>query len=397
MKSICNISSLYIFLWVLYNLQGMLFGQGGAISQSILLGLLMLSLYYCCYVNMKMRPLPLLLKAMNFFLLFLSVYGVINLFRLEPMYLSEGAIVPVANHDYLKNLLISMTPTYAFYYFTKKGYINHRTLFWLLPIYLVVATMMYWEYNRNMLVTLASLGSTRTELTNNIGYVFVALIPLLFLWHKKMVCQHVFMSYILYYVVMSMKRGAILTAVLLVAWLVSSSFSLLSTKQRVRFVSFVAVIVILGISFVGNLMLESDYFNYRVEQTMAGNSSNREDFYGTLWRHWLEDSTFVEFFVGAGATETVNIVGNFAHNDWLELLINQGLLGVLLYVVYWIAFFRNWKLLRHDKELYAMMGCALLSCLIPSLFSMSYANMNMITTLVIGFCLANVRKMPQKI
>lgn len=101
--------------------------------------------------------------------------------------------------------------------------------------------------------------------------------------------------------------------------------------------------------------------------------------------------------MGAGATETVNIVGNFAHNDWLELLINQGLLGVLLYVVYWIAFFRNWKLLRHDKELYAMMGCALLSCLIPSFFSMSYANMNMITTLVIGFCLANVRKMPQKI
>ena len=31
-------------------------------------------------------------------------------------------------------------------------------------------------------------------------------------------------------------------------------------------------------------------------------------------------------------------MSNFAHNDWLEILTNQGLVGVVIYGFYWVCF-----------------------------------------------------------
>lgn len=81
------------------------------------------------------------------------------------------------------------------------------------------------------------------------------------------------------------------------------------------------------------MMAESDYFNHRIEQTLEGDSSNRDVIYGGLIIHFLDETNALKLFLGNGAQATLKIHGGFAHNDWLELLINNGIIGALIYIL----------------------------------------------------------------
>ena len=88
----------------------------------------------------------------------------------------------------------------------------------------------------------------------------------------------------------------------------------------------------------------------------------------------------------------MNVAGNYAHQDWLELACNNGLLGVLLALLFYITIFFTAYLHRNNlrKEYYTaflMVGFMLFS---KTLFSMSIANMKIWEIMPIAFLLWNV-------
>ena len=131
-----------------------------------------------------------------------------------------------------------------------------------------------------------------------------------------------------------MKRGAILLAVVLTIYFLYHSLKEASQKEKLYLLLLSIVAIVLICMEVADLMDNSAYFNRRVQQTLEGDASGRYSIYSILWDAFLENGSL--FLCGADAT--IEFAGNFAHNDWLELLINNGLLGIVLYVGYWWRF-----------------------------------------------------------
>ena len=80
------------------------------------------------------------------------------------------------------------------------------------------------------------------------------------------------------------------------------------------------------------------YFQKRIENTLDGNSSGRDVLYNSLANYFWNETTSMQFVFGSGANATLQVVGDYAHNDWLEIAVNQGVLGLLVYVFYWMLF-----------------------------------------------------------
>jgi hypothetical protein len=124
---------------------------------------------------------------------------------------------------------------------------------------------------------------------------------------------------------------------------------------------------------------------------MEGSSSNRDIIYGTLWRHFINNDNVLQVFFGEGAFHTQNVTGYVkAHNDWLELLIDCGLITVLIYLIYWISFAINWLKSKPDILVFSMMGACFIFSFSRTFFSMSFSDMPFYTSMIMGYCFAKV-------
>ena len=160
----------------------------------------------------------------------------------------------------------------------------------------------------------------------------------------------------------------------------------------------VSVVVVLIIAYlVWHLFQTSDFFNQRMQATIEGNLSGRNLLYVTSFNYFLYDTTLFQFLFGSGANATLEVSMNYAHNDWLELAINQGVFGVVLYAVYWVCFFRAWRSMSDNRLIAFSFGLLLLIYFMRTFFSFSYGDMNIYSTSVLGFCLGvESRKMEGK-
>jgi O-antigen ligase len=99
----------------------------------------------------------------------------------------------------------------------------------------------------------------------------------------------------------------------------------------------------------------------------------------------------MSFIFGNGANATLKIGMNYAHNDWLELAINNGVIGLILYVWYYIALFIDYRKIKKVNRSYAnVILMTIVILFATSLFSMSYASVDIAMAIALGFILAQV-------
>ena len=173
-----NICNFYILLWCLYNLQGTLYASGSIISQGILAVLLLISLFFVIYANAKFE-MPPYMKVLNVMLLMFTVYGILLIFSGETLIVREGYIGAVSNKGYVKSIYISLLPIYAFFVFAKTGQLSKLVVRRWVPVFLGVVIVTFLTRQSELLAEAEELMSTQEEFTNNVGYTFLAIIPLL--------------------------------------------------------------------------------------------------------------------------------------------------------------------------------------------------------------------------
>lgn len=138
-------------------------------------------------------------------------------------------------------------------------------------------------------------------------------------------------------------------------------------------------------------MSTSDYMMSRIESTMQGNSSGRDKLYSYFWRYFTEEANALHYLIGRGANGTLEIYYNYAHNDWLEIAVNQGLLGLIIYAFYWLVFYKTWKnAINSDAKTIFVLTILILFA--KSIFSMSYGAMTYVSASILGYALATVNK-----
>ena len=381
---------MFLVAWVLYYLQGIVYSEGGAISIT-LLGMNLLISANCALKVLQWKKKPTYFKGFNMLMLLFTIYG-FALIVSSPStlyYPISGKTMP--SYNYIKSIYLSLLPIYPFYYYTKTGYLTvERLQIWGL-VFLASVTLSYFQNQREVLEKLLESGSKAEEITNNSGYLFLSCLPLLVLYRKKPLIQFAALAFVMAFIVMGMKRGAIAIGLVSAVYFMWQVISESSGKTRFIIILLSVAICVGVVYFFIYEMVTSDYMQHRLESTMEGNSSGRDKLYSYFWRYFTEEASALHYLIGRGANGTLEIYYNYAHNDWLEIAVNHGILGLVVYTFYYLCFYKTWKRTTNTdaKTILALM---LLIFFAKTLFSMSYADMTFVATAPLGYALATINK-----
>lgn len=372
MKGILNISNIYIVLWLLFDWVS-LFYPGSFLSRVLMIAITLISFYYLFHVISKARV----------YVLFKSIVALIAMFLVYGIVLMGSLGGNNTWTSFLLSIFTSFLPLFVFYSFAKDGMLSEKTIFFLLIVYVI-----YCTYSYNLLEASILSVSKKDETTNNRGYWFLMLIPLIAVCDKKRTWQFGLLLYCLSYVVLSMKRGAIVCGVLCYVMFVAKAFR--NAKGGKKFWNFLLSVIVVVVVYyvVNNLLASSEYFNQRFESTMEGDSSGRYYYYSRVWQAFKYESNLFQMLFGHGIYSTIALLGNAAHSDWLELLYCNGLFGVVMYLFYWIALLITWRKTRADKKASMIIGLFFIVFFTRSLFSMSYALIPEYANMALGYALA---------
>ena len=227
--------------------------------------------------------------------------------------------------------------------------------------------------------------------TNNIGYTFLALLPGIIFLKDKPLIQFAVLGYVLVYLIMGMKRGAILIGGLCAAYYIRYLFLHADAKLKKWMYMLTVVLVIAAYKFILHMMDTSEYMMMRINDTLEGDSSHRDVLYNYFWDFYQKQDSIFHLLFGNGQASTARIFFNYAHNDWLEILINNGLMGAVFYVYYWVVFSVTAKQATNPdaKTIMIMFG---LIYIFKTFISMSYNDVDYFAACFLGYSLVYMKK-----
>ncbi len=374
---------LYLLLWFLYELQGVFWTAGNSLSLVIILILTAISLFYAVKVNLEGGSRVRFLTALNLLLIMFTLYGIV--------YIIEGprATLGVAQskpYNYLKAIYNSLLPIYTFYYFSRKGILNHSLLTKIAPIFFVMVVVSYWHFEE-VRSAMQMRDGAAVDVVNYECYAFLSLFTVLTVYHQRTWLQYIGIVFVMTFIFMGMKRGAIFVGILCTVWY---SYELLNTSRGYKkvLVILLSTFALLFLSYwVLHLMETNDFFHKRFQSTVEGNTSGRDILFYRFFYYYIYDTNAFQFFFGSGANYTLSVYNNYAHNDWLELAVNQGILGLSLYLYFWYAFFRSWHLMDRNHYTHFTFGLLIMISFLKTFFSRTYGDMDIYSTCMLGYCL----------
>lgn len=343
-----------------------------------------MSIYYIYTVLTKCR-LTLFMKVLTALFAAFVFYGLIFLIVGTDSSWKVQNVSPVWN---LKLYFRSFAPLYAFYYFGSKKMIDEK---WFRVIGVVFLFAIFFQYSSFSDRAMLKYDSDLGEFTNNAGYYWLSILPIVVFYKNKPAISFVLLAYISVMIIMCMKRGPVIIGGLLDIYFI---IMLLKNSKNRFWISAISIFVLL---FVGHFFMDfvtsNNYAAARIEATIVGDSSQRDFIFIFYLDYFLHKTDVFNFLVGNGACATGRIMGSAAHNDWLEIAICMGLIGVLFYLYYWIT---NFKTIKHaikysgNETIIMVLTAIILTNFMKTLFSMSINDMMLCSNAMLGYCLSKV-------
>lgn len=376
----------YLFAWSLYLLQGTLYESGSIISQFLLFFILATSVVHSIRVFQEPHK-PHFFKGLNVLVLMYTIYGLLLLISDGTMV--YGKVISMPSLFYLKGYYMGLLPIYSCYYYTRRGYLSESLLSIFSVLFICVGILVFFRTQRELIELLSERGREVSEVTNNSGYVMLSIIPSLLVLNKKPFIQYIGIGICVAFILLAMKRGAILCVGV---FLMMFSWHKMETShggRRALVVVFILIGFFLLTGFVQRLLENSNYFMTRIEETRMGDSSERNSIYASFLQLYLHETKPLRQIFGYGAYGTIKVGSAFAHNDWIETLINQGLLGILIFFTYCLFFYKTVRMKsRHPESRFALL-VIFVFFLLQTVFSASITNTTIFTCSMMGFALAD--------
>lgn len=353
------------FIIALYFSQGWLYEKGNILSQTMLFSWLIIDvIYFFKYANeFKIRSLGwiiVLFMIINFASWFFGDKLVIG---------AQGWHVNTLGD--MKNITVFLLSYFPFSYFSKKQNLTDNSLkifFWMM---LVVSSFTYLTNNEVLLEN-----SFNEDVTNNLAYCFALLFPLLGLFFDKKI-KYILLVVFLYYIMAGAKRGALVCFfVEAVLFFYFSMFSL-SRKKKIQGTLGILIGLVLFVISIVVLYNSNTYLQYRLDLMLSGDESGRDSLRTMLITEYKFGNIFQKFF-GRGMDQTLSICGHYAHNDWIQLLIDTGLFGAIVYLMLFINLFKYYNKNKKymDTRLKFMYLSAVVCWILKSMLSMGYTDIH---------------------
>lgn len=279
---------------------------------------------------------------------------------------------------------MSLLPVYTFYYYARKGFLTEALLkYWAVIFFFVAIRVFYYDQESRLALT------TTESVTSKKSYVILSLIPLIPLFYKRPEIQYIMMGVVMLFLLIGVKRGALLIGVVAETWLLINILFVGKGKNyNFKIIALTVVLVFATVYAVEYFIATNDYFNYRIEQTIEGNSSERDLIYNKAFDALLHGDSDYNLLFGYGALGTLVTLGIYAHNDWLEIGVNNGIIVLLLYFIYWLQFFKYSRKTRQNKVLHQVIALFFIIYFFKTFFSMSYSTYTIYSTTALGLALS---------
>lgn len=377
----CNLLFLLI---ATYFAQGVFYEQGSFISKGTLVIVLVLSLFYFVKTFLIKIKKSLYYKVLTSLIL-LNIFGFI--FTAE--YGNE------LHFNMFKSILTSLLPFYPFYYFTQRGVLKEKKL---IVFFLLIFIISVLGFYRNQEVELFS--TVNENKVNNFSYVFVYLIPYVFLFKQRKVLSTISMTVLLFFIILGAKRGAFITGTIGMIYFIYYQLSIVKKKNRLKgyFITIIGVLVLLN--FFNDFYLNNDLLQKRLKGISTEGGSGRDIIYANIFDSWYKSDSFINLLFGFGFASSLQLSGVqvYAHNDWLELLSNFGLLGIIVYIILFFAAFQIVLNKKNRKEERILMMSIITMWFAITLFSMNYtASWNILQSAIMAFLIGRYEKIINKI
>lgn len=234
----------------------------------------------------------------------------------------------------LGNTLYALLAFVMFAFLGKKGILTHK--FILVSAILLTVAAIPSFYNAQQLA-LTKIASESDETTVNASTIFLMLLPLLFCLRNRVVSLVLF-CVCLFFLISGAKRGNILAAAIpsvLYIWMLFRG-----NKKNIFKIAVMIIVVTTIVIWAKDIILSNEYLLIRYEKTLGGDVSGRDVIYSILWNMWIGTDSVINLLFGYGYNGTFiySPIHTFAHNDWLEIIVDFGILGFLLYTAIFIAF-----------------------------------------------------------
>lgn len=361
---------IYFCVWIVLAVFSYIYNSN-FIYEPLLAFLTGTALYYS-YVAVTNYKLPVYFKGLFLFVAILTLYGVFLAVAGDDIYWQATGRV-LRKYLYVLWLLSAMLSVVPVYIYTSRGLIDEREMKILFLIFFICGINSYYGGLEQQMAYAVLMQEEETEeFTVTSVYQLLSLLPLIILFKKKQLLQFVFLGIIFIFLVLSAKRGAILLGGAVAALFILSMFVNSSLGKKIA-IFFVSIALMIGIYLFINYQMESSpYFASKVQRTFEGYASGRDEYARHILEYYFNKSTIFQMLFGIGAQGTLIANESFAHNDWLAILLEQGILGICLYILYWIGFVVTWLKSRANFDAFVVIGLLLLIGFGKSVFSMYY-------------------------
>lgn len=242
------------------------------------------------------------------------------------------------------NISVTLLSFPLFITLAKKNILTDK--FYLIAVVLIIIAAFVY-YNTMRVNMLAKYIYEKDSITNNATTVFLYILTFTLILKNRYVSYAIILICV-YFILDGAKRGNIVCSVPV---LVCVMFNTFRNKNIKKFEKIIFVIFFLfALSWGVNQFVKNEYLIERIEQTQEGNSSGRDVIYTKAWEIFSNSDNIINIVFGHGFDATINhpSLKIHAHNDWLEILVNYGILGFFVYFSIFIALF---KLIMNEKEI----------------------------------------------
>ena len=245
-------------------------------------------------------------------------------------------------------------------------------------------------------ILFASMRDFRLELDEEKGdiadvYYIVGLLPLIFIYTPQRLA---IFPYILAFVgvIMTGKRTGflVLAAILFIYYF---SFYGERSLKKIIIKFGLLIIVLFTVYFLGMSFIEK--FNLdmldRLEHYDEGGSAVRLERWSIISEN-IMSSNYLQLIFGHGYKGVLKLTGGHAHNDFLEVLYDYGIIALVLYLLFYISFFIEGLKMYKKKYIYAReFMCSFAVAIFLASFSFYLADCTFITcsSVCIGLMLSD--------
>lgn len=184
-------------------------------------------------------------------------------------------------------------------------------------------------------------------------YYILGLLPLTLIYSSKR--KYIPIVIAILASILSAKRGAMVAvALMLIAWIVVSNSkkgkSLKSTLKILFAIIATVLFVVVVFNYI-NVNINTNLF-HRFEKLSYDGGSGRTDRWNLVINEF-KNSSFLLMLIGHGKDSIIAVVGGNAHNDFLEVLFNHGIICLIMYIAFYVFLISQYFEMRRRKYIHS--------------------------------------------